>query len=282
MRLNDELALFSNLLGHIYLFFRRLGGLLLDDFFRDQVASDRVLSKLRIHLNLLILAKDRLIDFLKQDFDLGITEFHHSGAELIHRYRRLPNYVVTGYLFLIIEQIEDGSLKHICDQLVPLGRIGHYELHRSVLVQPSESLVRALILEPEVEPCTACCDRSGKVARRLLHSWPSAICQHFAVKSDFLHVDVSLITIGHKLGEYLSRQANVFEHGRHLSDLVGATFHLELLDKDLLILPRERTLIQEAGPKVPHILLQEEISCVQTAEQIDNLVHSFGHFKVAS
>ena len=64
MSLHDKLALTSNLFRLRCLFLCRLRSLLLDDFLRDEVASDGVRGEGWVDLNLLILSEHWLLGVL--------------------------------------------------------------------------------------------------------------------------------------------------------------------------------------------------------------------------
>ena len=76
---------------------------------------------------------------------------------------------------------------------------------------------------------------------------------------------------------HLTRQSDVLKHLGHFLDLVCAALHLQLLNHDLLVLPRDRRFVEKAGGKLFGILLQEDISPVQAAEQANYCVKSLIH-----
>ena len=70
------------------------------------------------------------------------------------------------------------------------------------------------------------------------------------------------------------------EHLSHLINLICTTFNFELLNEILLVLPRDRGLVEEARAQLLRVLLEEGVPAVQAAEQIDDGIKPLVHFVV--
>ena len=70
-------------------------------------------------------------------------------------------------------------------------------------------------------------------------------------------------------------QLDVLEHLCHLVYLVGTALDLELLNKLFLVVPRYGRLVEQSIAQLLRELLQEGVTTVQTAEQVDDGVEAF-------
>ena len=147
MGLHDVLSLLGHLLELSILLGRRLDSLLLDHLLGDQGKSDRVACELRVHLDLLVIFKDGLVDLLEQNFDLGVTESHHCTSEVLWVHSGLLDNLSARKLAILVEEAQDGGLENIRDQLILLCCVGHGELDRAVREEPRQGSVRLLLLK---------------------------------------------------------------------------------------------------------------------------------------
>ena len=123
--LDNKGTLSCNLLGLCALFRRRLGVLFLDHLLRDQIAADGVRRELGVNFDFLVLTKHRLVDFLQQDLDLGVTEAHHSSSELFLAEAGPLADLRASHFLILIEKAKDGGLKHIHYELILLCSVLH-------------------------------------------------------------------------------------------------------------------------------------------------------------
>ena len=77
-----------------------------------------------------------------------------------------------------------------------------------------------------------------------------------------------------KLLCYCFTKLDVLEHLSHLVYLVGTAFNFELLNKFFLVVPRNGSLVQQSRSKLLLVCLQESVSAVQAAEQVNNGIKS--------
>ena len=163
--LDNELTLTVDLLLLVILLCSGLCSLFLHVLLRDQIQSDRAILELRIWLNLFILTKDWLINLLEKDFYLRVAEFHHGRLELLVRDGSSLLDISARHLVVLIKEAQNGSLVHICDELILFGQIQRYHLDLTVRVQPCQSLVCVLVFEEQVKAILARSELLWKSAR---------------------------------------------------------------------------------------------------------------------
>ena len=128
-------------------------------------------------------------------------------------------------------------MEHVCDQLVLLSCVSHLKLNLAVAIEPGKSPVRVFCFEEAIEPLCTHLQLVGDLALGRIHLWPGTIGENLS--DEFNTSDGVSINVICELGLHLARQSDVLKHLSHLLDLVCTALHLQLLNHDLLVLPRD-------------------------------------------
>ena len=123
MCLDHECTLPCNLLRLGCLLLGGLGSLLLDNLLRDEIGSDGVGLEFRVDFDLLLRVENRFVNFFQEELYLWITESHHSCSKLFLAKLSALHDLLTRYLFILVEQAEDGSLEYVGDKLILFLRV---------------------------------------------------------------------------------------------------------------------------------------------------------------
>lgn len=159
-------------------------------------------------------------------------------------------------------------------------RVGGLQLDGAVSKQPGEHTIRVLLFEPEVKAVDASLQLGRQLACWLIHLRPGAISENLSVKFNPFQIAARRLNVGQKFVLHFTRQLHVLKHLFHHVDLVRTALYLQFLDKDLLVLLGDGSLVEEAGAEFLGILLDEDIASMQAAEEIDDGIESLVHVQV--
>ena len=171
-------------------------------------------------------------------------------------------------------------MEDVQGKLVPLRGIEHVELDGAAGVGPGEDSISVGILVPHLKFIGAREQLSWQRARYLWHRWPRAICEDLDCELDPFNSIVMAANSFRKVTLQITAQLNVFDHLHTFSDGLRATFDLELIEKQLFMLLRQRSFIEQSLCIVALILLHENIPRVQALEQLNNCIELTLHFNI--
>ena len=280
MRLDHKTALPDHLIELFNLFGRLLCRRLLERLDGDDIHFDHFGVELFVHLDLLVLTEDRLVDLFGEHFDLGVAKLHHGRLEILLRHVRLRLDIGAGDLInaALVEEAQNAGLVDVDGESVFLSlRVLRLDLYLPVLVQPGQLLVHVRVLVPNGESVRATHQFARQGQRRWLNTGPCAIREHLNVEFSPADIVIPAVILC-ELVLYVPAQLDVLHHLTDFADDGGTTLDLELLDHYFLVLVRQTCLVDQAAGKLLLVRLHEDVAAMQAPEKTDHSVEPIVDF----